>query len=272
MFWVIPVPTDKFPPWMLCIAQVKKQYQGVGDLGTVAKSCKSKQQTLSFGFKPKPLTVSKVIEVFREIASINGSKSQKLKVDKIKKLLVAVQQSEETKYIIRGLQGKLRIGLAQSTVLTSLAHAFSFTIPETVDCTVEYSEEEQDNNAKVFQDDAAPVEKRLEAAVNMIKQVYSEVPSYDALLDAALKVPLIGLHQACNFQPGIPVAPMLAKPTKSVQEVLNRLNGLAFTCEFKYDGERAQIHKTPDGKLQVFSRNLRKCRLFSFGEGWNHVP
>jgi DNA ligase-1 len=67
---------------------------------------------------------------------------------------------------------------------------------------------------------------------------------------------LIDLQKACHFQPGIPVEPMLAKPTKSIQEVLKRLNGQEFTCEFKYDGERAQIHKTSDGTLKVFSRNL----------------
>jgi len=230
--------------------------------------CKSKQRTLGFGSKPKPLTIKQVLTIFREIAHIAGSQSQKLKVDLIKKMLVATQNPIEAKYIIRGLQGKLRIGLAQSTVLTSLAHALAFTIPSTVktadlkataDLQVTVAGDRGEievKNIEAYLDSSAPSEKRLEAAVNIVKQVYSEVPSYDALLNAALKVPLQQIHEACAFQPGIPVVPMLAKPTKSIQEVLNRLNGLNFTCEYKYDGERAQIHKTADGKLKVFSRNL----------------
>jgi DNA ligase-1 len=225
-------------------------------LGTVAQTCKSKQRTLGFGAKPKPLKVAQVLSVFREIAAISGSKSRGLKIDLIQGLLVKVQNPAETKYIIRGLQGKLRIGLAESTVLTSLAHALSYTIPATVTDVQDDDDVEVTGNAKTYQDESVPVEKRLEAAVNIVKKVYSEVPSYDALLNASLKFPLTQLSQNCPFRPGIPVFPMLAKPTKSIQEVLKRLNGLEFTCEFKYDGERAQIHKTPDGELKVFSRNL----------------
>lgn len=48
---------------------------------------------------------------------------------------------------------------------------------------------------------------------------------------------------------------MLAKPTKAIGEVLDRFEGKKFTCEFKYDGERAQLHLEEGGKVSVFSRN-----------------
>jgi len=235
-------------------ALVKQKYEAEGDLGTVAMSSKGKQRTLNFGVKPKPLLANDVLEVFREISKTIGAQSQKLKVAKIKKLLVRAHGSE-AKYIIRGLQGKLRIGLARSTVLISLAHALCLTPPEGVE---KKKQEESDGKLPeevILYRKSSEIE-RLEAAVMIIKKAYSEVPSYDSLLDAGLSVPLDELHKACTLTPGIPVEPMLAKPTKSIQEVLKRLSGQRFTCEFKYDGERAQVHLLQDGTHRVFSRNL----------------
>jgi DNA ligase-1 len=65
---------------------------------------------------------------------------------------------------------------------------------------------------------------RLEAAVTCLKQVYSECPSYDQLVPALLQHGLANLKEHCHFVPGVPVAPMLAKPTTGVQEVLTRFD------------------------------------------------
>lgn len=122
-------------------SMVKQKYEVDGDLGTVAQTFKSKQRTLGGFFtstnttksaKKNYLTATEVLTTFRTIANTKGNQSQKFKVDSIKKLLVNASNPEETKYIIRGLQGKLRIGLAQSTVLISLAHALALTIPPTI--------------------------------------------------------------------------------------------------------------------------------------------
>ena len=74
-------------------------------------------------------------------------------------------------------------------------------------------------------------------------------------IKALLNEPLHLLYKSCRLVPGIPVAPMLAKPTKEMKEVLTRLSGLAFTMEYKYDGERAQVHLLSDGTVKIFSRN-----------------
>lgn len=55
--------------------------------------------------------------------------------------------------------------------------------------------------------------------------------------------------------PGIPIRPMLAKITNGVAQALKLFQDKAFTCEYKYDGQRAQIHRLADGSVRVFSRN-----------------
>ena len=212
---------------------IKADYREAGDLGSVAMASRATQRMM---FPPPPLTVSGVLKQFRAVATTDGEKSVEKKKGMIKKLLVSSKDCEAG-YVIRSLQGKLRIGLAQQTVTMSLAHAI------------------------VLRGDVAQSKKGAELAdalgeaFDVLKQVFSECPTFDQIVPALLEVGIEGLQERCKFTPGVPVKPMLAKPTTGVSEVLKRFEDIAFTCEYKYDGERAQIHLEENGKISIFSRN-----------------
>lgn len=78
-------------------------------------------------------------------------------------------------------------------------------------------------------------------AAKIIKQVYSVLPDYDKIVPSLLQIGIWKLSETCKFSPGVPVRPMLAKPTKGVSEILDKFQGIEFTSEYKYDGERAQV-------------------------------
>jgi DNA ligase-1 len=56
---------------------------------------------------------------------------------------------------------------------------------------------------------------------------------------------------------GNPVRPMLAQRSSSTSEVLDKLGGRC-AAEYKYDGIRVQAHRTGDGNLELFTRNLER--------------
>lgn len=215
-------------------AQVKKQYKELGDLGLVAKASRSSQSMMR---KPDALTITKVFDSFRLIAKESGKDSQEKKKNHIKSLLVAATDCEPL-YLIRLLQTKLRIGLAEQTLLAALGQAAVY--------------------AEKHSTPPANVQSPLEEGAKIVKQVYSVLPVYDKLVPALLNGGVWNLSKTCNFTPGIPIGPMLAKPTKGVSEILNKFQGLEFTCEYKYDGERAQIHYMEDGSVEIYSRNAER--------------
>ncbi|KAI6007429.1 DNA ligase I [Pisolithus albus] len=217
------------------LATLKAELKKEGDLGLVAMNSKRSQKTL---FKPRPLTVPFVFSSLREIALSSGHSSQAKKVSIITKLLAACQEME-AKYIVRSLEGKLRIGNAERTVLVALAHA------------VVLADKEQ--NGKKWSKEK--LTSRLEESANIMKSVYSELPNYDLVVPALLEHGVLKLKSVCKLTPGVPLKPMLAKPTKAIGEVLDRFENKRFTCEYKYDGERAQVHKLDKGSVAIFSRN-----------------
>lgn len=220
------------------LAVIKSDQHEIGDLGLVAAKSRSNQPTM---FKPKPLTVRGVHEGLLGIAKVQGHGSQDKKISGIKKLLSSADAAtagkgskgvditkdkggpSEAKFIIRFLEGKLRLGLAEKTVLVALAQAVV-------------------SHEAAVAGKKDPSAERTAEGEAILKTVYSELPSYEIIIPAMLEHGLFELPNVCKLQPGIPLKPMLANPTKSITEVLDRFEGKEFTCEYKYDGERAQIH------------------------------
>ncbi len=226
-------------------ARVRADYDATGDLGRVAAAARATQRTLGFA-KPAPLTVRGVFAAFREIAAAAGKSSQDRKKGMIVRLLVGASQTEAG-FIVRALQGKLRIGLAEQTVLAALAHAALLQRERLGDAAAA---------AAAGAGSPEALAAALERGAQTLKRVFSECPSFDELVPALLAAPVADLPARVHFKCGVPVRPMLAKPMAGVSEVLDKFAHQPFTCEYKYDGERAQVHVLEGGEVRIYSRNM----------------
>lgn len=159
---------------------IKADQAEIGDLGLVAAKSRSNQPTM---FKPKALTVKGVRDGLMSIATVAGHGSQEKKVAGIKKLLSAADTSlagkgakgvditkdkggaSEAKFIVRFLEGKLRLGLAEKTILVALAHAM-----------VTHETEKKDNKV--------PSSEQLAKGEEVLKTVYRYVSKYTYKLAA----------------------------------------------------------------------------------------
>uniref|UniRef100_A0AAY4AXL9 DNA ligase n=1 Tax=Denticeps clupeoides TaxID=299321 RepID=A0AAY4AXL9_9TELE len=223
--------------------KIKAEAQEKGDLGLVAESSRSNQRMM---FAPANLTVKGVFSKLKEIANMSGNSAMNKKIDIIKGLFVACRFSE-ARYIVRSLAGKLRIGLAEQSVLAALSQAVCLTPPgqEFPPAVTDAGKCMSSEGRRALLD-----EKGL-----ILKQTYCEMPNYDVIVPVLLKEGIDELPNHCKLTPGVPLRPMLAHPTKGVGEVMKRFDEAAFTCEYKYDGERAQIHILENGEVHIFSRN-----------------
>ncbi|OBS57171.1 hypothetical protein A6R68_11703, partial [Neotoma lepida] len=207
---------------------VRAEVAEKGDVGLVAESSRSTQRLM---LPPPPLTASGVFTKFCDIARLTGSASMAKKMDIIKGLFVACRHSE-ARFIARSLSGRLRLGLAEQSVLAALAQAVSLTPPgqEFPPAVVDAGKGKTAEARKMW----------LEEQGMILKQTFCEVPDLDRIIPVLLEHGLEHLPEHCKLSPGVPLKPMLAHPTRGVSEVLKRFEEVDFTCEYKYDGQRAQ--------------------------------
>ncbi|GAA0163652.1 DNA ligase [Lithospermum erythrorhizon] len=208
-------------------SRIRELYNSLGDLGDVAQLCRQSQSLL---VAPAPLTIRGVYDILRKISVQTGSRSTTRKKNIIVNLMCSCRE-KEMKFLVRTLVRNLRIGAMTRTVLPALAQAIAMN-----SCSSERIE-----NIKT-----------LSAAV---VEAYNIIPDLNILIPMLLEKGTLFSSEALLMVPGVPIKPMLAKIANGASQILKTFENKAFTCEYKYDGQRAQIHRLADGTVHVFSRN-----------------
>ncbi|XXG83806.1 hypothetical protein AAC387_Pa10g1480 [Persea americana] len=216
-------------------SKIREMYNNLGDLGDVAQACRQTQSLLA---PPCPLSIQQVFSVLRKISMETGSGSSVRR----KSLVVNIMRScreMEMKFLVRTLVRNLRIGAMIRTVLPALAQAVILNSSPHLLC------EGESERLKV----------QLQDISGAVVEAYNILPSLDLLVPSLLSKGTEFSTETLSMTPGIPIRPMLARISNGLHQAMKTFQGRAFTCEYKYDGQRAQIHKLMDGSVKVFSRN-----------------
>ncbi|UCG36062.1 MAG: ATP-dependent DNA ligase [Candidatus Bathyarchaeota archaeon] len=197
--------------------KIQSNLAETGDVGETAQRFLEKKPQATL-FKAVSLTVEDVYERLVKIARTSGSGSTERKLSLLAGLLTNAT-SKEAKYIIRIVTGSLRLGVADMTVLDALAVAYG---------------------------GGRDAREALERAYNISSD----------LGIVAKEVAEKGRSSIREFRVvvGNPMRPMLAERLSSSEDIFEKL-GKKFMAEFKYDGERLQVHKQGD-RIMLFSRRL----------------
>ncbi|KAK0713205.1 ATP-dependent DNA ligase [Lasiosphaeria miniovina] len=227
---------------------LKAIYDKLGDPGDVAFEAKKKQSfTLR---KPKPLTIKGVFQSLAKIAKTQGQGSGDVKQRIVDRLLQDARGGEESRYIVRTLCQHLRIGAVKTTMLIALSRAFLLSKPP----GAEFPTRNPQELAKLKKEELAEVWAKPE---EILKACFARHPDYNDLVPVLLEIGISDeLLVRCGLTLHIPLRPMLGSITRDLSEMLTKLQGRDFTCEYKYDGQRAQVHCDAKGKVSIFSRHL----------------
>ncbi|NPA16623.1 ATP-dependent DNA ligase [Persephonella sp.] len=166
----------------------------------------------------KALTVEEVYDTLRKIAETTGYGSTKKKMELFVSLLKNASPLE-VKFLLRTITERLRLGIGDNTIMDALALAFTG---------------KKENRA-------------------VIERAYNISSDLGYVAKVLVEKGLEGVKQI-KIEIGRPIRPMLAERMAIPSFILKKLGGKA-GAEYKYDGERIQVHRKGD-KFILFSRRL----------------
>jgi len=198
--------------------EIEKDLQKSGDVGETAQKFLTRKKQTTF-FK-KILTVENVYMTLDKMAKTSGSGAVNSKMALLAGLL-SDASPKEAKYIIRTVTSKLRLGIADMTVLDALALAYG-----------------------------GGKESR-----ELIERAYNISSDLGRVANVVAEKGLEGIKkfQVMVFEP---IRPMLAERLSSPEEILEKLGGKC-VAEYKYDGERVQAHKKGI-EVTLYSRRMER--------------
>jgi len=199
---------------------VRDRWQETGDLGDAAAWAveHGSQQTLF----SSPLTVERVHDDLRKLATYEGAGSQDRKIDTLAGL-VADADADEARYVVRTALGHMRVGVGEGTIRDAVAHAFL---------------------------------DGSERAIDAVERAFQVTTDFRVVAEAARDEGLAGLERL-EIELFRPVQVMLAEKAESLSAGIDdaAIDGRA-RCEYKYDGVRVQIHVDGDD-VGLFTRRLQ---------------
>jgi len=135
-------------------------------------------------------------------------------------------------------------------MLIALSRAFLLSRPPGADFTLKSPAE----LSKLKKEALAEVWVKPEET---LKACFAKRPNYNDLIPVLLEIGVCDeLLIKCGLSIHVPLRPMLGSITRDLSEMLTKLQGRDFSCEYKYDGQRAQVHCDSQGKVSIFSRHL----------------
>ena len=197
-------------------SRIAEDYRRRGDLGDAAEALLAGKTQV--GLKSERLTAEEVYAALDRISKSSGAGSLESKIRQLTSL-ISKSSPIEAKYVTRTALGRLRLGVADMTLLDALAHALA---------------------------DGKESKPLLEQAYNRSSDL--------GFVAKALANGGIAAIRSFKVTVGRPIRPMLAERLSDSKEILEKMNGEA-AAEYKYDGLRIQAH-LQNRKVTLFSRRL----------------
>ena len=214
--------------------QVKREFKKIGDFGDVAYKLKIKNEKLKNEIQNSKLSVNDVYKRLYDIAAESGEGSVERKIEKLSKLISALD-SLSAKYIIRIPLNKLRLGFSDMTILDALSWMIAGDKSKRAEIEGSYN----------IRADVGQIAKKLKITNYKLKI---------EIKNSKLRIKkLIDTLRLLKPQIGTPIIPALCQRLPTAEKMIEKMGKVA--VEPKYDGQRLQIHFSKK-KTAIFTRNL----------------